>query len=210
MYIPASFAEPDVGMIHDFIERHSFATLVTTSSAGSVASHLPLLLDRDAGSQGKLIGHMARANSQWKDADGREAFVIFQGPHAYISPSWYETKNVVPTWNYVAVHVYGVLRIVSDSESLLHTLQDTVETYEGDTAEPWSIDGPDASFLEGLLESIVGFEIDITCIEGKWKLSQNHTPERRTRVIAALRERGSEQSHSIAELMSNTLQEKTE
>ncbi|MBC8355219.1 MAG: FMN-binding negative transcriptional regulator [Planctomycetes bacterium] len=210
MYIPSSFAETDVGRLHDFIESHSFATLITTQDAGSVASHLPLLLDRDASSRGKLIGHMARANSQWKDADGERAFVIFQGPHAYISPSWYEATNVVPTWNYVAVHVYGTLRIVSDHEALLQTLRDTVEMYEGGTAQSWSIDQPDETFVDGLLDSIIGFEIDITCIEGKWKLSQNHTPERRLPVIVALQERDSAQSHSIAELMSKALQEKAE
>lgn len=207
MYIPSSFAETDIRKLHEFIDTHSFASLVTQGSTGAVASHLPLLLDREAGSQGKLIGHMARANAQWKDADGTEAFAIFHGPHAYISPTWYDDKNVVPTWNYVAVHVVGRLHIVSDRETLLQTLRDTVEKYEGGAAVPWSIDEPDEQFLLGLLDSIVGFEIEITRIEGKWKLSQNHTPERRSRVIDTLKQTAGEQQHQIADLMSQTLGE---
>jgi transcriptional regulator len=207
MYIPSSFAETDAAKLHEFIEGHGFGILVTQGESGTVASHLPILLDREAGSQGKLIGHMARANSQWKNADGTEALVIFHGPHAYISPRWYEAKNVVPTWNYVAVHVYGTLHLVSDRAALVQTLRDTVDKYEGGTAQPWQIDEPDEPFLEGLLGSIVGFEIEITRIEGKWKLNQNHTPERRTRVIDALREAAGEQRSKIAELMAQTLRE---
>jgi transcriptional regulator len=210
MYTPSSFVETDVVKLHDFIESHSFGTLITAGDSSSLASHLPLLLDRDTGSQGKLIGHMARANTQWKDADNTEVLVIFHGPHAYISPSWYEDKNVVPTWNYVAVHVYGDLRIVSDRDSLLRTLRETVGKYEGTSAQPWSIEEPDKQFVEGLLDSIVGFEIDITRIEGKWKLSQNHTQQRRSRVIDVLKQTDGEQQHQIAELMSRTLQEDAE
>ena len=110
--------------------------------------------------------------------------VIFHGPHAYISPNWYADKNVVPTWNYVAVHVYGKLRIVTDRETTLRTLRDTVEKYEAHSASPWSIEEPDQRFVEGLLDSIVAFEIEISRMQGKWKLSQNHAPERRSRVIA--------------------------
>ena len=207
MYIPSSFAETDLGTLHEFIERHSFATLITAGEDGTVASHLPLLLNRGSGPQGKLIGHMARANTHWKGADASEAFVIFHGPHAYISPRWYEDQNVVPTWNYVAVHVYGTLRIVSDRSLLLRTLRDTVFKYESHRAAPWSIDEPESQFLDKLLDSIVGFEIEIDRMEGKWKLSQNHTSERRSRVVDALRARGDEQSVAIADLMSESLEE---
>ena len=207
MYIPSSFAETSIEKLHEFIDAQSFATLITHESTCAIASHLPLLLDRKAGEQGKLIGHMARANTQWKDADGAEALAIFHGPHAYISPAWYGDKNVVPTWNYVALHVYGDMRIVSDREALLQTLRDTVEKYERSSAAPWSIDRPDESFLEKLLDSIVGFEIEISRMEGKWKLSQNHTPERRSRVVDALKQQSGEQQRQIATLMSNTLPE---
>jgi len=207
MYIPSSFVETDIRKLHEFIEAHRFASLITQTGTGTVASHLPLLLDRQAGSRGRLIGHMARANVQWKEADGTEALVICQGPHAYISPSWYEDKNVVPTWNYIAVHAYGTLRIVSDRGSLLQTLRDTVGKYEHGSLAPWSLDQPDERFIDGLLDSIVGFEIEITRIEGKWKLSQNHTPERRMRVIEALNQTAGERQHHIAALMLQTLDE---
>ncbi len=154
---------------------------------------------------------MARANAQWKGIEGEEAFAIFHGPHTYISPSWYAEQNVVPTWNYVAVHAYGTFRVMSDEATLLQTLRDTVLNYEGDVQhqagmpQPWSIGEPDEDFLQTLLHSIVGFEIEITRIEGKWKLSQNHTVERRTRVINELQGRGGEQSSAIAEMMKQTL-----
>lgn len=210
MYIPSSFAVLDTTTLHNFIESHSFASLTTLTGDGLVTSHLPLLLDRHFGTCGKLIGHMARANDQWQEASNAEALVVFHGPHAYISPSWYEANNVVPTWNYVAVHVYGKLHIISDRDVLLQTLGHTVEKYEGSATQPWSIDQPDDSFIDGLLASIVGFEIEITRIEGKWKLSQNHTTERRLRVVDALRKRGGEQSSAIADLMESTLEEPSE
>lgn len=206
MYIPSNFLETDIERLHEFMEGHSFATLITAVGANSVASHLPLLLDREAGSHGKLIGHMARANTQWRDADSTETLVIFHGPHAYISPRWYEARNVVPTWNYVAVHAYGTFRVVSDRASLLETLRSTVEKYEKGASNSWSMDAPDESFIAGLLDSIVGFEIEITRLEGKWKLSQNHTSERRARVIEALQQAAGEQQHQVAELMLQTLQ----
>jgi len=106
MYIQSNFVETDQHKLHDFIERQSFVTLVSNDGGEPVASHLPLLLDRDHGPHGRLIGHMARANPQWQSADNQSVLAIFHGPHAYISPTWYEAVNVVPTWNYVAVHVY--------------------------------------------------------------------------------------------------------
>src|SRR4051812_5840105 len=106
MYVPAAFAEPDRGRLHEFIEAYSFGLLVS-SHRGPFATHLPFLLDRTAGPHGTLVGHMARANPQWHDLDGREVLAVFSGPHAYVSPSWYEADDVVPTWNYVAVHARG-------------------------------------------------------------------------------------------------------
>lgn len=210
MYIPSNFAETDVDRIHEFIEAHSFATLITQGESGFVASHLPLLLDRGVGNQGILFGHMARANSQWKEADEADALVIFHGPHAYISPSWYAEKNAVPTWNYVVVHVYGTLRLVSEKTLLLQTLHDTVEKYEGGFSLPWSIDEPDEAFLDGLLNSIVGFKVTIDRMEGKWKLSQNHSFERRLRVIDELKQTVGGQQRQIADLMMRTLDEATD
>ncbi|MCA9119351.1 MAG: FMN-binding negative transcriptional regulator [Planctomycetaceae bacterium] len=210
MYIPSSFSETDVDRLHEFLEANSFATLITEGESGIIASHLPLLLDRGAGDRGILLGHMARANVQWREVDEAEALVIFHGPHAYISPAWYAEENVVPTWNYVAVHVYGKIRIVSDQDVLLQTLRKMVEKYERGTSSPWSIDEPDDGFLSSLLDSIVGFEVAIDRIEGKWKLSQNHTVARRTRVVDALQTRGGEQACAIANLMKVTIQKDVE
>ncbi|MBT4867599.1 MAG: FMN-binding negative transcriptional regulator [Planctomycetaceae bacterium] len=205
MYIPKSFAETDQQKLHEFIGAHSFATLVSQSAAGPCASHLPLLLDAEAGSHGMLIGHMARANPQWEQADGQSVLAIFHGPHAYISPTWYEAVNVVPTWNYVAVHVYGTLRLQIDRGRLLDIVRQSVEYYENELPQSWSMDTAEPDFIDGLLDAIVGFEIDIDRIEGKWKLNQHHDETRRRKVIEGLRETGGEDQRQIAELMSQTL-----
>lgn len=201
MYIPASFVESDTTTLHDFIDGHGFATLVSHQEGEPFASHLPLLLDRKAGPKGMLVGHMARANPQWQQADGQPVLAIFHGPHAYISPSWYEDQNVVPTWNYVAVHAVGTLRVVENRDRLREIVRKTVEFYEGPRAEPWSVEGPDPEFLDRLLQAIVGFEIPIDRLEGKWKLSQNHSAERQEKVIRQLRDSGGADETRIAELM---------
>ena len=128
MYNPASFAQHDVSKLHAFLRRHSFATLVSSGEGGLVASHLPLLLDPRAGRLGHLLGHMARANPQWRQVEG-EVLAIFQGPHTYISPSWYEEPGMVPTWNYVAVHAYGTLQLVDRRGELLDILRHAVAFY---------------------------------------------------------------------------------
>ena len=201
MYIPASFAETDPRTLHEFIEQHSFGTLVTRGEEAPDASHIPFLLDRDAGPNGQLTGHLARANPQWKSLEDSPVLVIFSGPHSYISPAWYGAQNVVPTWNYVAVHVYGRVRLVSDNDRLLEILHRTVDTYESGRPQPWSLEEPDDDFVRGLLDAIVGFDIQIERIEGKWKLNQNHDPERRQRVVEGLRLAGSSDNKAIADLM---------
>lgn len=204
MYIPASFHETDLIKLHDFIERHSFATLFSRQDDESVASHLPLLLERDVAPHGRLIGHMARANSQWQTAAGQRVLVIFHGPHAYISPSWYDARNVVPTWNYIAVHAYGTLRLIEDHNLLRDIVQRTVQCHEAIRPQPWSMDSPEPDFLDKLLTAIVGFEIDIERLEGKWKLNQNHSAERRANVIRGLRETDRHDALQIAEWMEAT------
>ena len=203
MYVPAAFAEHDPARLHDFIRRHGFATLVTHGEGGLVASHLPLLLDADAGPQGVLLGHMARANPQWRSIHG-ESMAVFHGPHAYISPAWYESRGTVPTWNYVAVHAYGDVRLVEDGDGLLDILRRSVAAYEGPRPEPWPFDESEPH-VEGLLRAIVGFRIEITRLEGKWKLSQNHPEERRRKVIRALEARADDHSQAIGEMMEETL-----
>jgi transcriptional regulator len=200
MYIPAHFLKTDLAELHDFIERNSFAMLVSQHGDGPLASHLPLLLERNAGPHGSLIGHMARANPQWREADGRIVLAAFSGPHAYISPSWYEAERVVPTWNYAAVHVYGTFEAVHDAPALLGIVRSYVEFYERGAPRPWTFAERD-DFIEKLTHNIVGFRIPIERIEGKWKLSQNHPAERRQKVIAALEGQGDENSRAIAALM---------
>jgi transcriptional regulator len=199
VYIPASFAETDTTRLHEFIRRNSFAILTSHGEDGLIASHLPLILDADAGPCGHLLGHMARANPQWRDAQG-EVMAIFSGPHAYVSPSWYEEGGTVPTWNYVAIHAYGTLRIIEERDGLLDILRRSVSTYESPRPEPWAFD-ESAPHVETMLKAITGFRIEITRLEGKWKLSQNHTDERRQRVIRALEGRPDEDSQGIARMM---------
>jgi len=211
MYIQASFAERNVNKLHDFVTANSFATLVSTSLPQSdnggepLASHLPLLCDRTAGPLGKLVGHMAAANPHWRDLDGEKVLAIFSGPHAYISPTWHETANSVPTWNYVAVHVVGTARIERDPIRLAEIVRAYVEFYEASMPAPWSLDSADPDFIARLLDAIVGFTIEIERIDGKWKLSQNHPPERRESVIRGLRSLGGAERIRTASLMAETI-----
>lgn len=201
MYIPTAFAETDVAKLHEFIERNSFGLLVSQVEGEPFASHLPILLDRHSGPHGSLIGHMARANPQWQHAQGQSILAIFSGPHAYISPTWYEAENVVPTWNYVAVHVYGTMQTIEDPAALLKIVNDFVSVYEALMPQPWKLEGP-SEFLDRLVRQIVGFRIEITKIEGKWKLNQNQPAERRERVTRSLRQQADENSQLIAAMMS--------
>jgi len=203
MYVPAAFAETDPANLHEFMRRNSFAVLTSHGEGGLTASHLPLLLVADAGAHGVLLGHMARANSQWRKAEG-EVMAVFSGPHAYVSPSWYEEGGTVPTWNYVAVHAYGTLHVVEDQDGLLGILRRSVTAYESPMPEPWSFEESEAH-VEKLLGAIVGFRIEITRLEGKWKLSQNHPEERRRKVIRALEARADDHSQATGEMMEETL-----
>lgn len=205
MYTPQSFVESDLAKLHSCIEQNSFATLVTTGTSGPTASHLPLLLDRESGPNGTIIGHLAKANPQWRNLDDSEALVIFQGPHAYISPGWMQEQNVVPTWNYVAVHATGKVVIEHDPGKLLDIVRQYVDFYESSLPVPWQLDTVDPEFTESLLQAIVGFSIEITTLEGKWKLNQNHSEERRQRIIHGLQRQPDASSHLIAELMQATL-----
>lgn len=199
MYIPAPFAETDPAALHAFIRRHPFGLLVSQAGGEPFATHLPMLLRPDDGPNGAIVGHVARANPHWESADGQTVLAVFSGPHAYVSPSWYENPNTVPTWNYVAVHVYGVLRAVHDYESLAGIVRESVAAFE-EPDSTWTFD-PDGDFARKLLAQVVGFRIEISRIEGKWKLNQNHPPERREKVIRALEAKGDDDARAIAELM---------
>ncbi len=199
MYIPKAFREDDISTLHTFMEIYSFATLVTQHEGLPFATHLPFLLDSERGSNGTLLAHMARANPQWHDlASAQEVLVIFQGPHAYISPSWYEIELSVPTWNYAVVHAYGLPRLIEDQEELYNLLKILIQTHEAQFENPWPFQLSD-DYLQKMMRGIVGFEIEITRLEGKFKLSQNRTETERKNVIAALQE--STDTLAVAELM---------
>jgi transcriptional regulator len=200
MYVPPAFAQNDIATLHDAIERYSFALLVSNSGGELMASHLPLLLDRAAGDHGTLMGHMARANSQWQTAAGQPVLAIFSGPHAYISPTWYEAPHTVPTWNYIAVHAYGRLELVTDEREALSLLNRTVELYESSQPKPWRLD-ESPEFVSRLVAQIVAFRVPIERLEGKWKLNQNRPAEQRDRVMQQLQKQGDENSRQIATAM---------
>jgi transcriptional regulator len=185
MYLPIAFAVTDLTVLHDFMERYSFATLVTQHSGEMIASHIPFVLDRDAGRQGTLRGHLAIGNPQLAHlASGSEALVIFQGPHSYISPSWYAAPENVPTWNYTAVHASGVPKMM-DRASLVGLLKELVRQNERSFEQPWNFD-PEASWIQKMLPQIAGFEIPIERLQGKFKLNQNRSMADRTRVVEIL------------------------
>jgi transcriptional regulator len=176
MYIPAAFRETRLEVLHALIREHSFATLISQLDGEPFATHLPFLLDATRGDHGTLRGHLARANPHWHSfADGQPALVVFQGPHAYISPNWYLAEQAVPTWNYSAVHAYGTPSIVSDWPTVRTLLEDTVATFESGLGQPeaWTIERDSADYIEKLAQGIVAFEMPITRLEGKRKLSQN-------------------------------------
>lgn len=200
MYSPEAFKVDDRATLNVFLRQHNFATLVTQNAGGLQATHVPLVLKEGVGEQGTLQGHLARANPQWRDLDpDTEVLVIFTGPHAYISPAWYQTSPAVPTWNYTAVHVYGFPRLVEDPGEFAAMLHELVEVHERDRPERWSGEMPE-DFRDRLMKGIVGFEIAITRIEGKFKLSQNR-PDDAPGVIEGLSQSPHPGDHEVAELM---------
>ena len=205
MYLPAHFTEKDEAKIAAVIRANSFATLVTFDGAAPFASHVPLVFQPARGPHGTLIGHVARANPQWQHfGNGAEALAIFQGPHAYISPSWYRTPHMVPTWNYVAVHVYGIARLVENPAAFTEILRLTIDEYEAGRPTPWREELP-ADYKAAMMKAIVGFEIEITRVEGKFKLSQNRKPEDIAGAAAALSQSASETDRALAALMQEQL-----
>jgi transcriptional regulator len=204
MYIPTAFAETDLTKLHAFIEQNSFGFLVSQVDGLPFATHLPFLLERTTGPHGTLICHVARANPQWRQVSGQTALAIFSGPHAYVSPTWYKAEQVVPTWNYAAVHAYGRMQVIENESDLLKIVQEMVRVYEQSRPQPWSFDGS-STFAKRMLARIVGFRIEIEKIEGKFKLNQNHPVERRRKVVSALRQRGDENAQAVAAMMQEVL-----
>jgi transcriptional regulator len=185
------FKEDRTETLHDAMRQAGLATLVTLTAGGLIASHVPVLLDPDPAPYGTLLGHLARPNPQAKGAvAGTEALVIFQGPDAYITPSFYETKRqtgkVVPTWNYVAIHAYGPVAFFNDADRLLQVVTRLTDREEGKRAAPWAVTDAPADFIDGMLRGIVGFSLPIARLEGKWKMSQNRPAEDRAGVVDGL------------------------
>lgn len=186
MYIPAHFSEDSRATLQAFIREHSFGILVTQVDGAPFATHLPFLFDAGRGFYGTLQAHMARANPQWRSfSSEQEALIIFQGPHAYISPSWYDVELSVPTWNYATVHAYGIPRLIEDSEMLYTQLKTLVEINEAQFEQPWTFQLPE-DYVHKMMRGIVGFTLEITRLEGKFKMSQNRTADEQSKIIAAL------------------------
>jgi transcriptional regulator len=202
MYIPPSFAETDVPTLHALMREYAFATLVTVEDGVPVASHVPFLLDHDRGPRGTLLGHLARANPQGRSFAG-QALVVFAGPHAYVSPSWYAGSPNVPTWNYAVVHAYGTPRPIEDPAAVRALIDRLVSVYEGSRRPPWSTAAVPADFADRMFSAIVAFDIPIERLEGKYKLNQNKAPADRAGVIEGLRAEGDPLATAVAALMAD-------
>ncbi|WP_262031595.1 FMN-binding negative transcriptional regulator [Microvirga sp. Mcv34] len=206
MYQPPHYREDDLSVQHALIKAHPLGLLVTLGSAGIEANPLPFLLDASASAQGTLKTHLSRANPQWRNVDpAQEALVVFQGPEAYVTPSWYAAKRehgkVVPTWNYAIVQARGRLTIRDDPDWLLRQIGAMTDVQEAPRPEPWAVSDAPAPFVAAQLKGIVGIEIEITRIEGKWKVSQNRAEADRLGVSAGLRLSDDDASHRMADLV---------
>lgn len=203
MYVPSHFRPADPAFAGELMRQHSFATLVSHAADGMIATHLPLVFDATRGEHGSLRGHVALPNPHASHIrDGAAMMAIFQGPHAYISPSWYRSDRLVPTWNYIAVHAYGTPRVLASDELIAH-LRELVDIYEAGFPQPWSIDRLPADFTTALSRGVVGFEIALTRIDAKAKLSQNRSADDRAAAIAELLRTGDATSIATAALMQN-------
>jgi transcriptional regulator len=208
MYIPSANRVDELQALHTLMQEYSFATLITIDHGRPFATHLPFMLDTTRGAYGTLIGHMARANPQWRHFDPTsEVLTIFQGPHTYISPAWYTQTNAVPTWNYAVVHVYGTPQLIEDEADLYKMLTSLVNLHESDKQPPWSIAWSDSQHK--LLKAIVGFEIPITQLEGKFKLSQNRSLDDQSGVSKALHNSSHSDAQLIAQMMLDNIDRAT-
>jgi transcriptional regulator len=208
MYMPKHFEEPRTEFMHDLIRSYPLATLVTLSSSGLNANHIPLHLSEDPAPFGTLRGHVARANPVWQDLVKEvKALAVFHGPEIYITPTWYPTKRetgrVVPTWNYAVVHAYGDLVVVDDALWLRALLEKLVSRNEQQFSEPWTLQDAPADFIEKMLGAIVGIEIVITRLVGKWKVSQNQSAQNREGVIGGLRKSKRPHAAEMGDMIEN-------
>jgi transcriptional regulator len=207
VYIPKHYAKSDPAELHALIDQHPLGTWVTVGGDfGLVANHVPFLLDSERGEFGTLVGHVARANPVWRSlAADNDSLVIFQGPDAYVSPSWYPSKaehgKVVPTWNYAAVHAHGSARAIDDRASLMSLVEKLTARHETGRADPWKVSDAPADYIARRLDAIVGIEIPIRRIEGKWKVSQKEAPPDRRGIVAGLEAQAQPGSAAVARLV---------
>lgn len=201
MYSPEHFKETNPERISALIKGNPLGMLITAPDGEPFVSHLPFILESSAGSQGKLLGHMARANPQWQHfVEGSKVLVVFQGPHAYVSPSWYSSPGV-PTWNYAVVHLRGIPRLLEGESELEALVEQITHVHESNLPNPWKPNLTDERRSK-LLSMIVGFEIEITHIQGKFKLSQNRPPEDQRSVVDKLSQSNNQTEAAVAKLMS--------
>jgi len=195
MYQPPAFREDRIAVKHQLIRAHPLGLLITAGPAGLLANLFPFLLDSEETDRGTLRLHIARANPQWRELEAiEECLVVFRGLQDYVTPSWYETKRetgkVVPTWNYVTVHAWGRPRVVHDDDWLRRQIEDLTDSRESLRAAPWKVDDAPPDFITAQMRGIIGIEIPISRIEGKWKMSQNRPEADRAGVVAGFREAG--------------------
>lgn len=206
MYQPPHHREDSLDVQHALMRAHPLGTLITLGAGGLVANAIPFILDASRGRFGVLQAHLARANGQWRDFDPAvEALVIFQGADSYITPSWYATKRqtgkVVPTWNYAIVHAYGPIQVIEDRDWLAAQIADLTAAREASRPEPWAVDDAPPAFIQSQIKGIVGLEIPISRIEGKWKVSQNRPEADRRGVVDGLRALQDDESAAMAALV---------
>jgi transcriptional regulator len=205
VYQPVHFNQPDSAAIAALIAQYSLATLVTQQDGALTADHIPLVFDPAAGAQGTLRGHVARANPLWRVADQQTVLAVFQGPQAYVSPSWYPSKaataKVVPTWNYAVVHAHGRLSVIDDVQWLRAFVTRLTDKHESAHAHPWAVSDAPADYINQMLRAIVGIEIELTRIDAKWKLSQNRQAADRLGVAAGLSGKADGAAQALAAMM---------
>ncbi len=206
MYLPKHFEEADPRVLHGLVSAHPLGTWVTLHDGELLANHVPFLLDAERGEHGTLVGHVARANPVWRSFSTTvRSLVVFQGAESYITPSWYPSKfqhgKVVPTWNYLVVHAHGLPRAIEDRDWLLGLVNRLTDTQEAAMAKPWEVADAPPDFIERQLEAIVGIEIPIDALVGKWKASQNRAAPDRLGVAAGLLARGDAGAAEIAALV---------
>jgi transcriptional regulator len=206
MYVPKHFEETDLSVLHGLIKEHPFGAWVTTVDGALEVNHIPFLIDPAKGQYGTLVGHVARGNPIWKAfSSAAESLVIFQGPQCYVTPSWYATKQatgkVVPTWNYALVHAYGTPRAIEDKDWLLKLVTALTNFHEGKRALPWKVTDAPSEYVDTMLKAIVGIEIPLTNLVGKWKTSQNRTLPDKLGTVDGLMEHGDQNSQAMAALV---------